>query len=383
MSSAGFVYLLANTVDGVILDEVPFTDVTFTAGLNAPGGFTAGGLPVSHPLAELLVDDDTPWARSLYIARGNVVHFAGAIVTVEANTDNDAVGVGGQGLLGYYRDGRRSIRSRLGMTHATAVPKGDVSWVGERVDRIVGDLLDHAGAFAGGALPITLTVDGDAATLATTDVTLNGYERKGIGELLDELAGTEPGFAYWLTSGFDLGESPPTLVNELHLRPNTGLLNEVPVVLELGRNATVANLTIDGDPLANDVTATGQGQGERMLTATASAPGSRYPATSAPLLELVVNLSDVKEADRLRSMANAELALRRRPAKVVKLTVREDLDVPLGAFKAGDDVVIDGTYGAIELAGRWRVLSAGATIDADHNLTIDVEAVPSATFDPL
>lgn len=376
-----FEYLLATTVEGEILDEVPFGTLTFTAGLNAPGGWSAGGLSVHHPTAALLLDEAAPWARAIYVVRGGVVHFGGPLIVPEADTEQGEVTAGGQGLLAYYRDGRRSVRGRLGMTYAGTVPKGNVAWSAVRTDRIAGDLIDHAHAYAGGALPLTVDVV-DGTDFPTADVVLNGYERKGIGELLDELAAIEPGFAYFVTHAFDTSD-PPRLVSTLHLRPNTGPVAGVGTVLELGRNATVAGLTIDGEPIANDVTAVGQGQGDAMLVEVVADGASMYPATDTPRLEAVLNLSDVKTRATLRTLAGGELALRKRAAKVLRLTVKEDADAQLGAFRPGDDVLVTGAWGAIDLAGLWRVLTLSATIDAESSATMTLELVPAYVFDPL
>lgn len=386
MADDGFRYYLVRTVTGEVLDEVPFTELSYTTALNAPGGYTGSGLPVTHHLAPLVFDDDVPWARSLFVVRGGLVHFGGPITTPTATVSEDGgdgVAVGGQGVLGYYRDGRRTLKGRGGMTYATTHPKGNIAWEAIRADRIIGDAFDHAAYQPGGALPLTVVVDGSTSGFATPTIRHNGYERKGIGELLDDVAAIDPGLSYWTTHHFDTGDDPPTLASVLHLAANAGALRPVPVVLELGRNATAVDYAIDGEAEANDVAAIGQGQGERMLVAEVEAGGRMYPATDVPRLESVLALNDVKDRPTLYSMARNELALRLRAAKVLKLIVVEDDEVALGTFKAGDDVVVEGSWGAIDLGGRWRVLTLGATIDADHNVSLAVDLVPSSAFDPL
>jgi hypothetical protein len=373
-------YLLANALTGAVIDEVPFSTFRFDEVLNRPGGWDAT-LGMRH--AKAIRGNFEPGATSVWAIEGSTVLFGGILWVVGAATGRDTVRVGGQGFLSLYRDGRRSIRSRLGMTHATGPLPSDVRWASS-VDLfdIVEDLFAHAAAIGGGA-DLGLTVSkrgpgalGIAGVGPNGDLELTTDERRPIGELLEQLSKATPGFDFGLSYAW---ASTNVLVPTLELYyPRRGRITGY--VLDAGRNVAIVDWTRDAGTMTNYVEGFGAGEGDAMIRATSTDPSSLAPAGRFPLLEATVNAKPVVDRDYLRGLTAAELGRRNAGLETVKVRTLDSFDVPLGGFIAGDFVTLAATDGILELDGLWRIAGYTASFDSDGQAVADIDLAAAGIY---
>jgi hypothetical protein len=379
-------YLIADVLSGEVRDSVPFSTLGYSEVLCRPGGWDAT-IGIRHPKARRSILD--PGAVALWVADGSNVLFGGPLWPLGATIDEDGgefVTVGGQGFLSLYRDGRRTVRSRLGMSNATGTLSSDVVWpAGTDRFLVVEDLFAHAAAI-GGAADLNLEVvrrgplgAGLSGSLLDGELAITTTERRGIGELLEELAdaddGIDFGFAYrW--EGNNLLK--PSL--ELYY-PARG--RRTGIVFEAGKNITILDWQLDAGPMANLIEGFGAGEGETMVRATSQDASLLAPTGAYPLLEGAVSIKNATAAAELRAATDGELARRRLPRQTLSVELIDTDDVPLGSFIAGDFIEVAATEGIYELDGTWRVVSLAPSFDDTGAVTVKVDLAQGESYEAL
>jgi hypothetical protein len=376
-------YYAVDTTSGEVIDEVPLDGFKFTETVSGLPGFT-GSIPLRHRSATRALLE--PWATSLYVAFNDRLVYGGLLTTLNATLDRSTVTLGGRNLLGAYADGRRTIQSRSGMSSAGGDLASDVRWsAGTDLFDVVVDVFEHAATFAGDlGLGLSLRGSGVGGILGVgleDDLAFSTFERRGIAELLLELAAGDPGFDFGLGYAWDLSSGNGVPAATLELDPVRG--RRTGLVLEAGKNITVLQWELNGDGQANAVNGFGAGEGDSMLRSSATANELIAPTGRYPRLEGSYTNKRTKTVDLLLEETRGHLARVKAPAEVLVVEVLDTDEVPLGSFLAGDLVQVVAVDGIIDAGGYWRITSYDVGFADDGLPKITVSATPETAYGAL
>lgn len=332
---ATYRHLVADLLTGTIREEIPFSTVKYSHVLNRPGGFAAT-LPLRHPKATRANLD--PGRTAVYIERNGVIIWGGILWTARASVEGATVDVGGEGFWSYFR--RRLLRT-------TKV------YAAQDQLFIARDLVAYAQAQAGGDLGVTV---GAETSGVVRDRTYYHYERKNIGEAVEQLAAVQGGFDF----NIDVGWVGGTITKTLQVQyPRRG--RATAIVFELGSNIEGLDQEIDATRQANLLDGLGYGDGDAMLITTVS-DLSRTPPY--PILEDVVTNKDVRVSSTLQLMSLAELVSRATPVeRLPTLLAHAGPDTELGSFITGDTVTVRGRDGFLTVDEQMRITNYEVTVD--------------------
>jgi hypothetical protein len=342
---ASYRYLLADALSNSLLAEVPFESATFSHVLNAPGAFS-GTLGLKQPtsvqtvLKPLLSPSTSSLGKlALYVERDGVIVWGGMPWTSEPDIDAGTMTLNGEGFLSYFR--RRVLRAKKVYVQQ------------DQTTQIAKDLINWAQSVTGGNIGVDTT--GVAATGVLRDRTYEAFERKNIGQAVEELAAVDNGFDFRFDSTWN-GTS--ILTRFLTSFPNTG--RQTQFVLEVGAQLSNLNIKTDGTSLATNVDVIGAGEGDIGLIATVSDPGL---IGVYPILDDVESHTDVSERPTLEAYARKRLVRGKRPIVIPEVEVDPALEPVLGSYVVGDIMRVRGGYGLAEIDGQFRVTEIGVSVD--------------------
>jgi len=136
------------------------------------------------------------------------------------------------------------------------------------------------------------------------------------------------------------------------------------ILLRSDGELTQYGLTVDGSGMATLVDATGSGDGETLMIATASDPDSEY---GYPQMDAVIAYSDVSVFSTLQAHADGDHERLHEPAAVLSMAVHGE-EPPIPDLHLGDTVYVDINYGPITYRGSARLLTI--TYGLDEGATI-------------
>lgn len=361
-----FTYYVCDLISGAIIEEIEFATFEWSRAKNAPGGWSG---TISHRHKKNTAGLLEPWRRSVFVGRDQVI-FGGGMLTQRTSNTDTGMTVGGQGHLAYYRNKRRKIRSRQGMTFATGANSLEVTFTAIDQLNIAKDLILHAAAFGGGANigydTVNLLGPGAAGISGVNRTrTYWTYENKSIGDAIDDLAKLYAGFEY--AESYAWGSQ--RIGRQLDFfYPSKGLT--AGLEFEAGRNVILLNRTEDGEELTTRATATGAGQDDAQLFSEAINSSLESPAGVYPLLENLDSFPDLATQALLDSQSLRMLNERKQPFQTLEMQVKEDADIHVGSFDWGDNIrcVVD-DY-AIQVNGLYRVEQFTCSIDENGKIDI-------------
>lgn len=369
MASRGFTYYAFDAVSRTLRDELPLSSYEWTDTLNRPGSMAAR---LSRTHAKATRANLEPGATILYVDRGGLLLFGGIIWAAQSGSRDPLVRLGGQGLFSYYRDGRRFIRSRTGMTYATGTPPIEITFTAIDAFRVVKDLIDHAATFAGTIGFDAVRFHGPGAAgisgLAKTR-TYWAYELKGIGQAIEELASQSPGFDFSTSVAWDPATSRPLHYLDLFY-PRRGVASGGPTFIA-GKNIELLDWTRNAAAMGNVVTATGAGQADAMLT---SESADLALIGAYPRLEKVTSYRDESLQANLDAHATADLSAAKAPIETVRARVTETVDSLLTAFDAGDTATFQADDGFLNIDADYRITTKKVSVDANGHPSIEITA---------
>lgn len=372
-------------VTRAVVDELPITAATFSDVVSGIGGFAAT-IPVER-LGGLDRASIEPAARGLAIDLDDRLLFAGPIFGLRGNADAPVAELTGEGTLGLYAGGRRTIRNLNGWTERSPEFPGRNTEV--RFDTsvdlglIVLDIFQHCATVAGDVgLAVDLLGPGAGGELERTlpaTLTIRLAERREVYALLEELAGLEEGldfgYRYEWEAGVDGNGRPLITLEVARVRgTRTGL------VFEEGKNLTVLDWNVDGTRTRTALDAIGAGEGDNVVTASVAKPSLIAPAGIYPRLEGTVTHKRARRRERLASLARDDLNRVAGPVESIRVEVTDHRDAPLGSFKAGDLARFYLDNGLVTVAGWWRIIALDTTLDEDGNYRLALDAVPEALY---
>lgn len=334
---AGYRHLIADLLTGTIREEIPFSEVKYSHVLNRPGGFAAT-LPLRHPKATRANLD--PGRTAVYVERDGVIVWGGILWTAKASVDDATVEVGGEGFWSYFR--RRLIRT-------TKV------YTAQDQCLIARDLVTYAQSQPGGDIGVTV---GSETSGVTRDRTYYHYERKNIGEAVEQLAAVQGGFDFNIDVAWAGGAITKTLQVQY---PRRG--RATAIVFELGSNIEGLDQEIDATRQANVIDGLGYGTGEDILISTVSDLSQTPPY---PILEDVHTNKDVRVATTLQLAALSELVSRSTPVeRLPTLLAHSGPDTELGSFITGDTVTVRGRDGYLSVDEQMRITNYEVSVDEE------------------
>jgi len=357
-SPSPFTYYVCNLFTGEILEEMPFSKFGYSRTKNKPGGWDANIGQQQVKATDTLL---SPWARSVYAARDNTLLYGGILQTRNTESDEE-MKIGGEGFFSYYQQGRRSLRSKVGMLRAGG--KNDFEIIYTQVDQfeIVMDFLRHAASYSGGA-----NVSYDIVRLhgpgvgglsgVLRDRTYYTYELKEIGEAIEQMSE--------VIDGFDFSESYYWENNAIKRAfdlwfPWKGNLE--PITMEVGNNVILLNRDEDGTAFATRAIALGSGEADAQLQAESVKAGIEYPTGPYPMLEHIETYSDVSIQATLQSHSQFDVNQASILKETLELEVTDRWEVELGAFDWGDAVIAYASDGALQVSDIYRIESFGVDI---------------------
>ena len=330
-----YTYYTADLATGVITDELPLYDVTFSTELNEAGEFR-GRLPLDDPRVTVHHPRELtePGRAALYVERDGVLVWGGVVWTVKYTSADRHLEISAAGFLSYF-DHRRVLPADFDPS-TTDLGSVDVTFTDRDQSDIARELVAIAQAHPGG----DIRVRPDATTLSGTPLTLAypGSGLKSTGEALRELASLEGGPDFLLDMTYGSDGRPVR-----RLRVGTPRLGQqgTPHVWEYGANLTGYTWPADGASTASRVFALGaQGEQNEQGETSQLVAVAEDRDTGRPLTETEVSYVHLNDPDLLLSQARSALATVSAPVVLPELTVRADLEPVLGSYQVGDDATI-------------------------------------------
>lgn len=313
---ATYRYLFADLRTNKVLAELPVRRPHFELGLPRAGSFSAT-LPLTDPKITALdpINATIPTRTAIYVDRDGVLLWGGIIWTRRYKSATKTLELAGAEFRSYF-DHRDIV--------VTA------SYAGADQLAIARALVTDAQAYTGGDIGISV---GTQVSGVLRDRTYNGYELKNLGEALTQLSEVENGFDLAVDVAYVAGVPTKTLSLGYPRRgrraPDSGWLFDYP------GNIADYDWPEDGTAMATTRRATGAGDQQGMLVASATDPS--LIDAGYPLLEDVRAYGDVVIQSTLQAHANADLAASKQILTLPTLTVRADMDPTIGTYIVGDD----------------------------------------------
>ena len=291
-----------------------------------------------------------PGRTAIYVERDGVLVWGGILWTAKADIQSARVQIGGEGFWSYFR--HRYVRHT----------KNYVLWYQHQIAR---DLVNYAQAQAGGNIGL-LVPDTIGSVGPRRDRTYHHYERKNVGEAVEQLAAVQDGFDFAIELGYDAsGDIVKTLDFDY---PRRGRMTSI--VFELGTNIEGLTQEIDATRQANLVDGIGSGEGDQMLVATASDLTLVPPY---PLLEEIITFKDVSEVATMAAKAQSALAAHKTPLeRLPTLLAHASPDVGVGTFITGDTVRVRGEDGFFSVDELMRITNYQVVVDENGGETISI-----------
>lgn len=364
---ANYRFLLADLLTDEIEGELPVEAASFIHILNNPGSLTATirigtDAPREAPTdTEGVTESFTPpppnvlaGAQAIYVERDGVIVWGGVIWTYVADVVSNTGTIGAEGFFSLLR-GR--------------VLEGDYTATTTDQGAIVKALVDAVQGYTeGDHLIDTTTIN--TSTGITRTVGWEAWERKNIGEAIEELANTRDGFDFRIRCRW--GATSP--VREFVIDyPATG--RATAHVLELGRNLELLRHTDDATTLASKVFVRGSGSGSSVNTSTVHNTGSGYVRRDA-----VASADDTDDTDVLDDIALRIADRGAAPTRIPYVAIYPDQQPKIGSFTVGDIVELRGTFGAIDFGGDYRITGWSVAIDISGQERIELTLAPEELF---
>ncbi|MFN0028413.1 MAG: hypothetical protein ACKV2O_14725 [Acidimicrobiales bacterium] len=274
---------------------------------------------------------------AVWFERDGVLLNAGILWTVRADIGANTLELAGEGPHSYWR--RRNIRQNV--TH-TAVDQLTIAK----------SLIDTAQAVPNGTIGVVVS---SVLSGYGRNRVWKAYERKNLGEALEQLGNLNYGFDWRYDTNY-VGGIPTSTLQFTY--PATGRVTAH--VFEVGTNCSMLTYEEDGSAIANTVDALGAGEGDDALIVTvANAPmiGGGYP-----ILEDVTSFGDVREFNALEDHARRRLARGAGPIRRVALDTFPDVEPTLGSYVIGDQVRVVADHGRVQLSDLMRIVEMTVTV---------------------
>ena len=348
---ARYRYLVADLVSGVIREEVPFGNVSYTNQLNGAGSFS-GTIGLYHPKttrSNLAINQ-----TSVYVERDNRIVWSGFINTAPVEP-GVSVNVNAIGYHNYFE--RRSIKRDFFFMPA--------------MDKlhIVRTLVDYVQTLSNGNIGV---LTGSELSGVLTPLIIGAFERKYVGEVISHLASNAAGggFDYGYEAAWEGPTNDQDVVKRLKLYyPYRGSVQAITSGLSLTYGANFQEYTYGPDGSSQETVVDGIGPGEASNSIIFSAAD---PGGFAPIFDGVGSYKDVTSPAMLWWLTVVRLYALKAPKENLTITTRPGA-VTVGTFTEGDFIHVDlqdGPY--VQVDGWYRI--------DNYTVTVSDEGEEKITF---
>lgn len=338
----------------VITGELPYQSFSFTAVLNGKGQWTAT-MPMSQKVngVELMGSSSIDVCRTqVAFVRDGVPLFGGFVLqesdAIDENTESVMFG------------GPDSTMGPLDMIQLFADYNPGV--IPANVDQfnIVKTLVEPAPLYIFQQFGILVVWDALSGIKKTR--TWFGSDREVVSKLVDDLAGTEPGFDYLseMTGDQATGFRPKLRLGYPQLIRHTAS------VLHLGKNISTIRRDVDGSKTANVFSSIGSKTGVGGVTQTSFAPSSVFSV----YCEMDGSESRPTNGDSalLLEYSRQGVKLHQLPAEqYIVVADPDDSECRPGSFRLGDEVRLIASRGRVQVDGLFRIMSYSLSGDEAGN----------------
>lgn len=336
MSISTYRILFENLLAGTGREEIPVNSLQWGRLLDSPGALQ-GSVDMDHP--KCTRSNLNPGATAVYVERGGLLVWGGILWTGRADSVTRQLTIGAEGFWSYFR--RRILRTTKTYTAQDQL-------------FMARDLINYALAQPGSLGNITvgseLTTDNGGTQQLRTQ-TYSQFERKNIGQAVEELAALKNGFDFEIAVAWDAAGTTPTRTFKLYY-PMRGTRNSA---LVFNHNVTGVSSTVvevDATKTTNLLDALGQGDATSMLIGTAVDTSG---LSTYPLLEDTSPHKDVNDQTLLNAVAAGDLNRNRLPRETPILSKDATTWPDLGAFQEGDAGLFTVSDGWISVNSYQRI----------------------------
>ncbi len=304
----------------VAIAELPLSVRQYGGMLNNPGSFEAQ-IPLDVSTAAYVNAATTPERTIVFVERdGVIIPDSGYVIWRRVRSAGNSVSISGVGLASLLR--RNRVVSNLVYTSLDQLT-------------IARNLITHLQSQAGGDFGIAV---GSGTSGVTRDRTYNGYERKNIGDAIDELSACFDGFDWAIDCAWS-GSSPAKNLTLSYPRRGR-IAGTTGVIFAVGKNILDYTFIEDGTRSARSVDIFGSGDGKDMKVSTATATAlldEGFPLTSETLA-----YKDITVQGTIDSRVVAAMNARAKTPAFLELSVMpDDVDAGLGTWIVGDDAYVE------------------------------------------
>ena len=341
----------------IIHPDLPLTGVSITQTLSGPGGLSA---TVPADLPGLMAPDGQPllteWGTAIWAEADGQIR-GGGIVDRAPSTGN-SLSVECVGFSGYPKDmpyvgnGRHWTREdplvilRFVWDHLQSFPGGDLGVV---VDPLTTPVRVGEEQY----VPIDESLEDFDTTFDDGPIRLNWWDVHDLGDFIDDLAERTP-FDYLEQS--DWGPDGK-IVHRLRLGyPRIGRrLTDLRFVI--GENVTtIPEVSTVEEGYASEVLVLGAGEGrEKLVSPTIGTTTGRLRRVATVVDDTLKRQGDVNA--RARKERDRRAGLR----EVTSITVLDHPNAPLGSWRVGDSIRLQGEYGWEDIDMWLRITEATIT----------------------
>lgn len=347
-------FLLLNYLTRQVVAELPaIGSMSYTETLNKPGSFSCT-IPISSDVGA----DDLYSSRAIFaFERAELLRAVGPILSARIDPGAGTIALAGEGHMNL-------LKRRILWTTKT------YSGIDQLL--IVKDLIDYAQNTFGtpGNLGITTTALTAITTTNRTKV-YYWYERKKIGELIEQLSETENGFDFRLTPRWTSGPNSTMALDFGVTYPKSG--RQTGYVFDVNA-VDITAIDVDMSRFAFQAVASGSGTGEAIPSV--SVINSPRISTNA-LLEDAITIGDESSLINLRDYGNRRLALGQTPLLFPTIRLTSEY---LGAFIPGDQVRFVGSAGVLDITGTYRIVEQTFSLEADGEESLTITLAPLAAW---
>lgn len=317
-------YIFADLLTNQTLAELQLTSVNFTQALNSAGTFQGSILLSGVDSTKLNVAAATVPARTaVYVDRDGILVWGGIIWSREYNSSNQHLSIVAREFESYWERRRITTTQTFFNTDQFSI-----------VQALVSNSQQNAYANIGVQVPSNLS--GVKITR-----TFFAYELKPIYQALLDLSRSTYGFDFNITVSYDGGGQPIKMLELLY--PRSGKSYQAnslgPPVFEFPAGNMIEYIyPEDGSRAVNYLYAAGAGsnEGKQVLTATDQTKLN----TGWPLLEDLVNYSDLTDQGLIQNLAQGQIYAQSYPPTTMRILVTPYIDPIFGTYSLGDDARI-------------------------------------------
>ncbi|MER5863782.1 hypothetical protein [Kitasatospora sp. NPDC002040] len=353
--TADYRVIFAEFLTGSIWGELPVSDLSYSLVANG-----SGPASVKVPLWAFDWSALAPWRVLVYIQRGEQILWGGPLVAYSVDLENEEATLNCLGLWAYYR--RRLI------TYDAVFAQRDQ---GAIVKSLVQDFGDGTGQYPWNTGPRALQWDGSAVTGVLRDRAYRRYERKALGQAVEDLAGVQGGFDFGITFGW----SGSRVMNVFRFGPAAGVPTDL--ALEHGANCDIPNYSVDGTNMVTEAVTTGGGEADDQLAAW----WYNLPAElRAPRLSAVQSRQDVTTVDVLTGYSQQMISEGSTPVTIPGVRLYPDAYPGPGDLAVGQLVRVRARFGGrLVLDGAYKITEIAVKLtDAGEECTLSL--VPGEVF---